>query len=88
MVIGVSVAFRTLTESKKVVNKMYGIMKKTYHDSFFRKLKLSDRYAMENIDRDDLIVIQALPLNDKDIIVEVVEKDKYKRLIAVIESSQ
>ena len=67
---------------------MYGIMKKTYHDSFFRKLKLSDRYAMENIDRDDLIVIQALPLNDKDIIVEVVEKDKYKRLIAVIESSQ
>lgn len=54
------------------------IMKKTYHDTRFIKFTLSGKYRSENLDKDGYVVLQMMPVNETDVILEIIDKDKYE----------
>ena len=53
------------------------IMRKTHNDSYFLKVQLRGNYSRESLVKSNEITLQAMVLNDKEVIVEVIEKDKF-----------
>lgn len=60
---------------------MSEVMKKTYKESNFVKVQLSGNYSRQPIGKNNEIVLQAMILNEKEILVEVIDKDKYQSVV-------
>jgi hypothetical protein len=56
-------------------------MKKTYRESHFQKAQLSSRYSRESLGKSNEVVLQTMVLNDKEVIIEVIDKDAYQNLV-------
>ncbi|WP_412968540.1 hypothetical protein [Fredinandcohnia sp. 179-A 10B2 NHS] len=56
---------------------MSEIMKKTHKDSYFLKVQLRGNYSRESLVKSNEITLQTMVLNEKEVIVEVIEKEKF-----------